>query len=147
MQEQKKQHKNNEGTNTPVDSGGFSFTFLFLFIYLFIYFLKNFYFIYLRTVFIYLFWALHCCEGFSLVAVCRGILSSCSGWASYCCGFSCCGALGLQGTQASVVLAYRLSCSVACGIFPNQGLNLCLLQWWVGSLPLSHQEAPKVGQS
>ena len=44
-----------------------------------------------------------------------------------------CGALGLQGTQASVVLAYRLSCSVACGIFPNQGLNLCLLHWWVDS--------------
>ena len=34
-----------------------------------------------------------------------------------------------------------LSCSVACGIFPDQGLNLCLLHWPADSLPLSHQEA------
>ena len=29
--------------------------------------------------------------------------------------------------RASVVVAHRLSCSVACGIFPNQGLNPCPL--------------------
>ena len=28
------------------------------------------------------------------------------------------------------------------GIFPTQGLNLCLLRWWVDSLPLSHQGSP-----
>ena len=27
----------------------------------------------------------------------------------------------------------------ACGIFPDQGLNLCLLHWQADSLPLSHQ--------
>ena len=32
-----------------------------------------------------------------------------------------------------------LSCSTACGIFPDQGLNLCLLHWQADSLPLSHQ--------
>ena len=34
------------------------------------------------------------------------------------------------------------------GIFPTQGLNLCLLSlrhWQVDSLPLSHQGSPKVG--
>jgi len=29
------------------------------------------------------------------------------------------------------------------GIFPTQGLNLHLLYWQVGSLPLSHQGSPK----
>ena len=28
------------------------------------------------------------------------------------------------------------------GIFPTQGLNLCLLHWQVDSLPLSHQGSP-----
>ena len=36
-------------------------------------------------------------------------------------------------------MAHRLSCIVARGIFPDQGLNLCLLHWQMDSLPLSHQ--------
>ena len=28
------------------------------------------------------------------------------------------------------------------GIFPTQGLNLCLLHWQADSLPLSHQGSP-----
>ena len=47
----------------------------------------------------------------------------------------------LQST-GSVVVAHGLSCSKACGIFPDQGLNSCLLQWQVDSLPLSHQRSP-----
>ena len=39
-------------------------------------------------------------------------------------------------------MAYKLSCSVACGIFPNQGSNPCLLHWQADSLPLSHQGSP-----
>ena len=35
---------------------------------------------------------------------------------------------GLSSASSGVV-AHRLSCSTACGIFPDQGLNLCLLQW------------------
>ena len=31
------------------------------------------------------------------------------------------------------------SCSVAWGIFPDQGLNPCLPHWLADSLPLSHQ--------
>ena len=37
---------------------------------------------------------------------------------------------------------HRLSCSVACGIFPDQGLNLCPLHWQVDSQPLHHQGSP-----
>ena len=33
-------------------------------------------------------------------------------------------------------------CYMACGIFLNQGLNLCLLHWQVDSLPLSQQGSP-----
>lgn len=32
---------------------------------------------------------------------------------------------GLQGSQASAVAAYRLSCSIACRIFLGQELNPC----------------------
>ena len=50
---------------------------------------------------------------------------------------SSCGS-GLQST-GSTVMAHRLSCSLACGIFLDQGSNLCLLHWQAHSLPLSHQ--------
>ena len=30
----------------------------------------------------------------------------------------------------------------ACGLFPDQGLNLCPLHWQVGSQPLDHQGRP-----
>ena len=33
---------------------------------------------------------------------------------------------------------------VACGIFPDQGSNPCLLHWQADSLPLSHQGSPIV---
>ena len=52
-------------------------------------------------------------------------------------GFSSC-APRLQST-GSIVVTHGLSCSVACGIFPDQGLNLYLLHWQAGTLPLSHQ--------
>ena len=46
-------------------------------------------------------------------------------------------ALGLQSIGSTVV-AYSLSCSIAHGIFPEQGSNPCLLHWQVDSIPLSH---------
>ena len=49
-------------------------------------------------------------------------------WTSHCSGFSGCGAWAL-GAGASVVGAHRLSCSMACGIFLDQGLNPCPLHW------------------
>ena len=64
----------------------------------------------------------------------------------------------LQGAQGSetaarglsswdswaLVVVHRLSCSAACGVFPDQGWNPCLLHRRVGSLPLSHQGNPSV---
>ena len=44
----------------------------------------------------------------------------------------------------SVVVVHRLSCSTACGIFLDQGLNLCLLFWQVDSHPLCHQGSPVI---
>ena len=65
-------------------------------------------------------------RGLSLVAVCYGAQ------ASHCSGLSCCGAQA-PGTQISVVVAHGLSCSAACGIFPDQGSNPCPLHWQVDS--------------
>ena len=44
--------------------------------------------------------------------------------------------------MGSIVAAHRFSCSVACGIFPNQGLNQCPLHCKGDSLPLDHQRSP-----
>ena len=84
-----------------------------------------------------------CCAQASLVAVSGGYSSL------RCVGFSLqwlllFGARAL-GAQASVVVARRLwsagsvvavhglSCSAACGIFPDQGSNLCSLHWQADS--------------
>jgi len=42
----------------------------------------------------------------------------------------------------SAVAALELSCSMACGTFPDRGLNPCTLRCQTDSLSLSHQEAP-----
>ena len=88
----------------------------------------------------------------------------CSVRTSHGCDISCCGrAWALQGTGASVVAAvgsvvvvlglqstgstavvHGLSCSKACGIFWDQGLNLRLLHWQADSLPVSHQRSPQI---
>ena len=84
---------------------------------------------------------------------CVRAFSCCGAWASHCSGFSCCGArpLGVWASvfvaprlqsADSVVVAYGLSCSSACGISLDQGSNPCLLHWQMDSLPLSQQEAP-----
>ena len=40
------------------------------------------------------------------------------------------------------IAVHELSCSMACGIFLEQGWNPCLLNWQVDSLLLSHQGSP-----
>ena len=40
-------------------------------------------------------------------------------------------------------MAHELSCSMGYGIFPDQGLNPCLLHWQSYSLPLLHQGSPE----
>ena len=52
--------------------------------------------------------------------------------------------LGNTGSRraGSVIVAHGPSCSVACGIFPDQGSNLCRLHWQADSQPLRHQGSP-----
>ena len=101
--------------------------------------------------------------GYAGSSLLRRLLSSCGKWgllshclvqASPCRGFSCCRAR-LEGawvsaveahgawSTSSVVVARRLSYSRAHGIFPDQGLNPCLLHWQSDSLPLSHLGSPQ----
>ena len=61
----------------------------------------------------------------------QGAALHCSVRASHCRGLSCYRAQ-----------AHRLSCSMACGIFPEQGPNPWLLPWQAGSSPLSHRGSP-----
>ena len=44
--------------------------------------------------------------------------------------------------MGSVLVMHGLSCLTACGIFPYQESNLCVLHWQVDSWPLSHQGSP-----
>ena len=48
----------------------------------------------------------------------------------------------LLGARASVVVAHGLSCSAACGIYPDQGSNPCPLHCQTDSQPLRHQGSP-----
>ena len=64
-------------------------------------------------------------------------------------GFSYWGAQALVGQQwlelggsralAQYCSLHSLCCPLACGIFPDQGSNPCLLCWQASSSPLSHQ--------
>ena len=81
-----------------------------------------------------------------------GLLSSCSVLVSHCGGLSRCRAqaLGHAGFSSCSSLALEHgvnSCvqglgTLAFGVFPDQGSNLCLLHGHVDSLPLSHQGSP-----
>ena len=82
-------------------------------------------------------WVFVSVRGLSLVAA-GGDHSS-----SRCAGLSLSWPLLLQSTGSrhagSVVVAHGPSCSAACGIFPDQGSNLCPLHWQANSQPLHHQ--------
>ena len=56
-------------------------------------------------------------------------------------GFTSCSSWTLEHRLSSCG-THGLSSSTACGIFPDQGSNLCLLYWQVDSLPVSHQGSP-----
>ena len=70
-------------------------------------------------------------QGLLFVAVCRLLLALASLVAEH----------RLQSAD-SVVVALGLSCPETCGIFPDQGLNLCPLHWQADSQPLGHQRSP-----
>ena len=79
-------------------------------------------------------------RGLSLVAASGGHSSS------RCAGLSLSRPLSLRSTDSrragSVVVAHGPSCSVACGIFADQGSNPCPLHWQADSQPLCHQGSP-----
>ena len=66
---------------------------------------------------------------------------------SRCAGLSLSRPLLLRSTGSrrpgSVAVAHGPSCSEACGIFPDQGSNPCLLHWQADSQPLRHQGSPQ----
>ena len=49
---------------------------------------------------------------------------------------------GLWETRPLVAAAHGLSCPSACGFFPDQASNLCLLHWQGDCLPLNHKGSP-----
>ena len=97
-----------------------------------------------ESLFIYLFfwlcWVFVSVRGLSLVAASGGHSSS------QCAGLSLLRPLLLRSTSSrcagSVVVAHTPSCSVAFGIFPDQGSNPCHLHWQADSQPLRHQGSP-----
>ena len=89
------------------------------------------------------------CAGFSLVVVRRLLIAVVSLAAEH-------GPWGARSLvvvapglwiAGSVVVAHGLSCSLAYGIFLDQGSNPCLLHWQEDSLPLSYQGSPIVNFS
>ena len=81
-------------------------------------------------------------QGLSLVAASGGHSSS---WSA---GLSLSLPLLVRSTGSrragSVAVAHEPSCSVACGIFPDQGSNPCPLHWQADSQPLCHQGSPLI---
>ena len=106
--------------------------------------LLNYYYYFFNILFIYL-WL--CCvfvsvRGLFLVVASGGHSSS------RCAGLSLSRPLLLRSTgsrrASSVIVAHGLSCSAACGIFPDQGSNPCSLHWQADSQPLHHQGSPQI---
>ena len=108
-----------------------------------LFFFKRNSFIFIIYLFIYfwLCWVFISVRGLSLVAASGGHSSS------QCAGLSLSRPLLLRSTGSrcagSVVVAHGPSCSVACGIFPDQGLNPCPLHWQADSQPPRHQGSPR----
>ena len=91
-------------------------------------------------IYLWLCWVFVSVRGLSLAAASGGHSSS------RCAGLSLSRPLLLWSTGSrragSVVVAHGPSCSVACGIFPDQGSNPCPLHWQADPQPLCHQGSP-----
>ena len=80
---------------------------------------------------------------------CARAFSSCGKWgplfiAARCLSLSWPLLLWSAGSRraGSAIVAHGPSCSVACGIFPDQGSTPCPLHWQADSQPLRHQGSP-----
>ena len=100
----------------------YSYSFIYLFIYL------------------WLCWVFVSVRGLSLVVASGGHSSS------RCVGLSLSRPLLFRSTGSrragSVIVAHGPSCSAACGILPDQGLNPCPLHWQANSQLLRQQGSP-----
>ena len=88
--------------------------------------------------------SLYCCMQTFSSCVKQGPLSSCGARASHCGGFSW-GRAPAVRHMAPVAAAPGLSCPAACGTFPDQGSNLCLLDqtsYWEISWRRTEQPNP-----
>ena len=99
-------------------------------------------FVFYLFIYFWLYWVFVSAPGLSLVVASRDHSSS------RCAGLSLSRPLLWWSTgsrrASSVVVAYRPSCSVACGIFPDQGSNLCPLHWRQILNHCATREAPRV---
>ena len=97
-------------------------------------------FFFFNLFYLWLCWVLVSVRGLS-PAVASGGHSS-----SRCAGLSPSRPLLLRSTGSrragSAIVAHGPSRSAACGIFPDQGSNLCPLHWQADSQPLRHQGSP-----
>ena len=118
----------------------FSFLFIcqfFCYCFGFLFFKYNIFYLF---IYFWLCWVFVSVRGLSLVAASGGHSSL------RCAGLSLSRPLLLRNTGSrragSVVVAHGPSCSAACGIFPDQGLNPRPLHWQADSQPLRHQGSP-----
>ena len=92
-------------------------------------------------IYLWLCWVLVSVRGLSLVTASGGHSSS------RCMGLSLSRSLLLRSTSSrragSVIVAHGPTCSVACGIFPDQGSNPCPLHWQADSQPLRPGKPPR----
>ena len=107
-----------------------------------LFFFKFFLYLLIYLFYLWLCWVFVSVRGLSLVAA-SGAHSS-----SRCAGLSLSWPLLLRSTGSrragSVIVAHGPSCSMACGILPDQGSNPCPLHWQADSQPLRHQGSPLV---
>ena len=97
-------------------------------------------FFFLITIYFWLCWVFVAADGLSLVVDSRRYSVSVGGLLIVVVSYGRAQALGVKISVAG----HRLSCSVACGIFPDQGLNSCPLNWHVHSYSVCYQGSPTI---
>ena len=104
-------------------------------------------FTFFKIIYLYLFIYLWLCWVFVSVRGLSPVAASGGHSSSRCTGLSLSRLLLLRSTGSrragSVIVGHGPSCSAACGIFPDQGLNPCPLHWQADSQPLRHQGSPR----